>query len=154
MEEWRDDEMKQPPKGGKGRIMLVVGGAIALYLAGFLTHFFLFASPVEDPVTAQDRAAAIEDGPAQRPPEGATEGSSSPQLESLPIEEAYRRIVEELSALAEKDGQDPELKASISRLTDGVTKLRTLNPYYRFKEIKGEVIPKGVPELYGEELGV
>ncbi|MFQ6116908.1 MAG: hypothetical protein ACE5LQ_01435, partial [Candidatus Bipolaricaulia bacterium] len=67
---------------------------------------------------------------------------------------AYRRIVEELSTLAEKDGQDPELKASISRLTDGVTKLRTLNPYYRFKEIKGEVIPQGVPELYGEELGV
>jgi len=39
-------------------------------------------------------------------------------------------------------------------LADQVAKLKTLNPYYRFKEIKKETIPSGVPDIYGQELGI
>ncbi len=157
MEEWKDDGRKQaarPTKGWVGRIALVVASVLAVYLTGFLTHPLLFPSPAADSAAAQDQAPVMGEGLAQRPSEKIAQGPSVPQLESRSIEEAYQRIVRVLSALAEKDGQDPELKASISRLANEVEKLRILNPYYRFKEIKGEAIPQGVPQGYGEELSV
>lgn len=156
MEEWKDDDRKRaarPTKGRVGRIALVVASVIAVYLTGFLTHSLLLPSPAADSATPQDQAP-VGEGQAQRSSEKMAQGPSVPQLESLPIEEAYQRIVRAVSALAEKDSQDPQLKASISKLADQVEKLRTLNPYYRFREIKSEAIPQGVPRLYGQELEV
>lgn len=78
----------------------------------------------------------------------------SQQTVSNGIYQKYQEIINQLSELQKKDFQDEEIKKKIEELTQEIEKLRTLNPYYRFKEIKASFIPTGIPAIYGQELNI
>lgn len=74
----------------------------------------------------------------------------------MPLTESYQRLkqqVAELSRLASRR-RSPDLEESVEKLTQEINELRTLNPHYRFQEIKAATIPAGVPAGYGEFLQV
>lgn len=76
------------------------------------------------------------------------------QDSSAEILKKYQMILDEVSKLNGKSNLDSEAKEEIKKLTQEVYNLRVLNPYYKFKEIKANAIPTGIPEGYGPELSV
>ncbi len=76
--------------------------------------------------------------------------------QQLSVTESYQRLAQEVAALADRaDQQDGEaLTQSVRDMAEEVRRLRTLNPYFRFKEIQAATIPSGVPALYGDALDV
>jgi hypothetical protein len=74
----------------------------------------------------------------------------------MPLTESYQRLeqqVVELSRLADLR-RSSGLERSVAQLAQEINELRTLNPYFRFKEIQAATIPSGVPAGYGDILQV
>ncbi len=139
---YKDPEQEnEPRKPGATYIRksytLALVGALIFYLVGLYTHPLLFPTTTG----AVSRQTPI----AQQAP---TESSD------LSVVEAYQMVVQELNALAAKSCSDPQFDTMISSLAGEIAQLRTLNPYYRLREIQREVIPAGVSAVYGEDLGV
>jgi hypothetical protein len=82
--------------------------------------------------------------------EPATRTDSSP----VNIYDQYQQIIDQFVELNRKDIADLETKERIERLSKEIVKLRTLNSYYKFKEIQASFIPSGIPSIYGEKLGI
>lgn len=80
--------------------------------------------------------------------------SGSQQTVSGGIYQKYQEIIDQLSELQKKNFEDKEVKQKIEELTQEIQKLRSLNPYYRFKEIRASFIPTGIPAIYGQELNI
>lgn len=81
-------------------------------------------------------------------------GTEATMASSTSIIAAHDRLVDAVDALAAAHGDDPDLAREIAALANQVEQLRVLNPYYRLMEIRAEVLPEGVPKVYGTELGV
>ncbi len=139
---------KAPRKRIRSGYILLVLGLFLTYALGLVSHPFLFG-------TSAETAAGGEQGNGS--PE-ATADQTCPwpevDLEGMSVMEAYQAVLDEMSLLNSRVASDAELAGRFSRLEEEVRQLRLLNPYYRFKEIRAEVIPTGVPGVYGQELGV
>lgn len=87
----------------------------------------------------------------------ANRGSGPVEIDrDMPLTESYQLLeqqVAELSLQASRQSS-PGLEQSVQMLAEEMEKLRTLNPYYRFTEIKAATIPTGVPSSYGNILQV
>lgn len=68
--------------------------------------------------------------------------------------QAYQTLAGEMSNLSSHNYAIPELEVRLAVLEQEVRQLRVLNPYYRFKEIRAEAIPSGIPDTYGAVLNV
>lgn len=60
--------------------------------------------------------------------------------------------ITELEEMAENN--DPQLREEIKALRKDIEKSNVAESYSELKKIKDEVTPLGIPDLYGEELGV
>jgi hypothetical protein len=94
-----------------------------------------------------DYSAQVEGLPSKAPAQG-------PELGHLPVAQAYQMLAQEVGDLGNCTGATSELEGKLATLEGEVRQLRVLNPYYRFREIRDEVMPIGVPLIYGETLNV
>jgi len=131
-----ESEVESKPRGLAHRTISGLLAVVLLfgYAAGFLTRPMLMS------------ARAADGQPA----------SSLTQAQGLTVTESYQRLEQQVAALSRRaDRQDSdELKRSVQVLAQEVRELRTLNPYFRFKEIQVATIPTGVPPIYGDVLRV
>ena len=89
------------------------------------------------------------------PVEGARSGvEASVETSSKSIYEEYQEIIDGVASLRSEALEDAALQEGIQQLSEEVHSLRVLNPYYRLKEIKASFVPTGVPDVYGDELGI
>jgi len=74
----------------------------------------------------------------------------------MPLTQSYQLLAQQVAELSHQASErgSPALEQSVQMLAQEITELRTLNPYYRFKEIKAATIPTGVPSGYGDVLAV
>lgn len=143
----QENESRQPGATPiRKSYILTLVAALIFYLVGLYTYPLLF------PTTTG--AGSRQTPTAQQPPTEQNTTPQPPDLKDLSIVEAYQVIGRELDTLAAKSCADPQFNTMISSLTGQIAQLRTLNPYYRLREIQAEVIPAGVPAVYGEDLGV
>jgi hypothetical protein len=107
---------------------------LIFFIAGLYSRPLLFRADAEAPVG--DRTA------------------QGPGLGDLPVSQAYQVLAQEVSDLGRCNGATSELEGELAALEGEVRQLRVLNPYYRFREIRDEVMPTGVPPTYGQALNV
>ncbi|NIO69227.1 MAG: hypothetical protein GTN71_09385 [Anaerolineae bacterium] len=120
--------------------VLALVGLLAMYVAGLYSRPLLFGA---DKDTSAGNDIVQTDAPA----------CDEPALDSdLSIVQAYQALAKEMSNLNNGNYTVPEMEARLVTLEQEVRQLRVLNPYYRFKEIRAEVIPTGVPDTYGAVL--
>ncbi len=123
--------------------VLALVGMLAMYVAGLYSRPLLFGAnedtPVRNNIVQTDAPAC--DEPVLGP-------------RDLSITQTYQALAEEMSNLSSHNYASPELEARLATLEQEVRQLRVLNPYYRFKEIRAEAIPTGVPDTYGAVLNV
>jgi len=74
----------------------------------------------------------------------------------MPLTQSYQLLAQQVAELSHQASEEgpPTLEQSVQMLAQEIKELRTLNPYYRFKEIKAATIPTGVPPGYGDVLQV
>ena len=125
---------------GRTGIFILVGLLISnIVLAGLLSIIVL-----KNPESSQYQLAQI----LQK------QTTISEKISSTNIQEKYQEMISQLVELNQKKFNDEEVKNKIETLSEEIYNLRVLNPYYRFKEVKASFIPTGVPDVYGEELGI
>ncbi|NIN66943.1 MAG: hypothetical protein GTO63_20055 [Anaerolineae bacterium] len=134
-----------PRKPLRRQHLLVVIGMLAFYVLGLYSHPLLFRASAD---------AATGDSSARTKQSTSDELASGPELQHLPVAEAYEVLARELSNLSNGSDSMPQVEARLAALEEEVRQLRVLNPYYMFKEIQAEAIPTGVPAIYGAELNV
>ncbi len=127
--------------------VLALAGMAALYLAGFYSHPLLLGRGT----TASAEDCSVE---MRTETSAGDESALGLELQDLPVAQAYQVLAQEVRGLGGRDYTASELEARLVALEQEVEQLRVLNPYYHFKEIQAEVIPSGVPEIYGAALNV
>lgn len=73
---------------------------------------------------------------------------------SAEIVEKYESILEQMSELNKKGTDNAMFGSEIASLSKEINELRVMHPYYKFKAIKEDLIPVGVPDVYGGILGI
>lgn len=136
-----------PPATPRKRVrigyVLALVGMLAMYVAGLYSRPLLFG--VSEDTSAGNNIVQT-DAPARDEP------ALDPRDPS--IMQAYQTLAEEMSNLSSHNYAIPELESRLATLEQEVRQLRVLNPYYRFKEIRAEVISTGIPDTYGAMLNV
>jgi hypothetical protein len=122
--------------------VLALAGMVVLYLAGFYSHPLLFGRGTA--ASAEDWSVGIETGASV-----GGESALGLELQDLPVAQAYQVLAQEVRNLGGGDYTASELEARLTALEREIEQLRVLNPYYHFKEIQAEVIPTGMPGIYG-----
>jgi hypothetical protein len=143
------DAVRSIPGARRKRVRLyslvVLVGALVFYAAGLFSYPLLFRASANVPVG--NRIAQIGAPPCRGPARG-------PELRHLSVAQAYQALAQEVRELGSYNYAASELGDGLAGLEREVRQLRVLNPYYRFKEIRYEVMPAGTPLTYGEELNV
>lgn len=123
--------------------VLALVGMLAMYVAGLYSRPLLFEAN-ED--TSAGNNIVQTDALARDEP--------TLDLQGFSVTQAYQTLAREMGNLSSRNYADPELEARLATLEQEVRQLRVLNPYYRFKEIRAEVISTGIPDTYGAVLNV
>jgi hypothetical protein len=107
---------------------------LIFYVAGLYSRPLLFRASADAPVAEYT--------------------AQGPELGHLPVTQAYQMLAQEVRDLGSCSETTSDLEDKLVTLEREVRELRVLNPYYRFREIRDEVMPTGIPLIYGEALNV
>lgn len=127
-----------PATPARGNRRTIWGVMAIILLVGYTTGFF--TRPILTPTGSFDDEVSL---PLE-------------VVKDMPLAQAYQLLERQVAELSRQAAgrRSPGLEQSVQMLAQEVRELRTLNPYFRFQEIKAATMPTGVPPVYGDTLQV